>query len=83
MNDVLAEHCVHWKEASNDQIALRRLTSFACRGGQELFALRTSENALDLILRKHSQDAKIESCKQMAGSTGAQSHRSQSSAGVV
>ena len=41
------------KEASNSQIALKRLTSFACRANQGLSA------AQHLILRKHSLDAKV------------------------
>src|SRR5262249_10212681 len=36
VNNVLTKHCVIGKEASNDQIALKRLTSFACRGNQGL-----------------------------------------------
>jgi hypothetical protein len=36
MNNVLTEHCVHWKDATNNQIALKRVTSIACRGNKGL-----------------------------------------------
>src|SRR6266496_3149234 len=33
---LLVSQVLHWREATNDQIALRRVTSFACRGNKGL-----------------------------------------------